>query len=410
MKKIIPTILIILLTVSYVPLTALGQSSALIDDLKSQISNKEQEIKKLEEQAAAYKKELETAQSQKNTLKNQISLIEGRVKKLQNDISITSVRIDSASLKIDELALDISNKQNEIDKKKDSIAAMMQVLYEYDQASLMEIALTKASLSDLMDQIHYLESIQQEVYKNLLAYQELKRGLENKKTETELQRNELYSLQNQLSGQKQVVAKEKEEKNYLLSKTKGQEKQYQSLLDDTLKKQQEIQQQIYELEDKLQLAFDPDSLPESRSGVLSWPLGGVLTQKYGYTAYSKKLYASGFHNGIDIASSYGEPIKAALSGKIIAIGNCGRYAYGKWIAVEHENALTTLYAHFSGYGAFKVGDKVKTGDIIGYEGSTGYSTGAHLHFGVYVSQTFRVESMWYGLLPIGAHLDPMKYL
>jgi murein DD-endopeptidase MepM/ murein hydrolase activator NlpD len=410
MKKTISTIIILFFVLGFMPLTALSQSSALIEELKQQISGKEEEIKKLEEQAAAYKKELESAQSQKNTLKNQISLIEGRVKKLQNDISITSVRIDSASLKIDELSLDISEKQNEIDKKKDSIASTMQALYEYDQASLMEVLLTKTTLSDLMDQIHYLESLQNEVYKNLLAYQELKRGLEDKKSEAEIQRGELYSLHNQLSGQKQIVAKEKEEKSYLLNQTKGQEKQYQSLLDDTLKKQQEIQQSIYELEDKLQLAYDPNSLPQSRSGVLEWPIGGVLTQKYGYTAYSKKLYSSGFHNGVDISASYGEPIKAALNGTIAAIGNCGRYAYGKWIAVKHDNALTTLYGHMSGYGAFKVGDKVKTGDIIGYEGSTGYSTGAHVHFGVYVSQTFRVESMWYGLLPIGAHLDPMKYL
>jgi murein DD-endopeptidase MepM/ murein hydrolase activator NlpD len=410
MKKILLTTLILFLAFGYVPFRVLGQSTVLIEELKAQISNKEEEIKKLEEQAAAYKKELETTQNQKNTLKNQISLIEGRVKKLQNDISITSARIENASLKIDGLSLDISEKQNEIDKKKDSIASVMQVLYEYDQASLVEIVLTKTTFSDLMDQIHYLESLQNEVYKNLVAYQELKKEMESRKSETERQRNELYSLQNQLSSQKQVVAKEKEEKNYLLTKTKGQEKQYQSLLDDTLKKQQEIQQSIYELEDKLQLAYDPNSLPESRSGVLDWPLGGVLTQKYGYTAYSKKLYSSGFHNGIDISSSYGEPIKAALNGTITAIGNCGRYAYGKWIAVKHENALTTLYGHLSGYGAFKVGDKVKTGDIIGYEGSTGYSTGAHLHFGVYVAQTFRVESMWYGLLPIGAHLDPMKYL
>ena len=410
MKKVILTILILFFVLGYMPLTAISQSTILIEELKAQISNKEEEIKKLEEQAAAYKKELESAQSQKNTLKNQISLIEGRVKKLQNDISITSVRIESASLKIDELSLDISERQNEIDKKKDSIASIMQVLYEYDQASLIEVLLTKTTLSDLMDQIHYLESLQNEVYENLIAYQELKKGLENKKSETEAQRNELYSLQNQLSSQKQIVAKEKEEKNYLLVQTKGQEKQYQSLLDDTLKKQQEIQQSIYELEDKLQLAYDPNSLPESRSGVLDWPLGGFLSQGYGYTAYSKKLYKGGFHNGIDIASSYGEPIKAALNGTITASGNCGRYAYGRWIAVQHENALTTLYAHLSGYGAFKVGDKVKTGDIIGYEGSTGYSTGPHLHFGVYVAQTFRVEIMWYGALPIGAHLDPMKYL
>jgi len=408
MKKLISFICILYL-ISCISHPVISRAS-LIDDLKQQINAKEQEIKQLEEQATAYKKQLESAQSQKNTLKNQISLIESRINKLKNDIYITNAKIDSTSLKIEELSLDIDEKQNEIDKRKEGLANMLQILYEYDQESLIELVLTKESFSEFVNQVHYLESLQESVQKDLTAFLELKQQLEEQKTAAEKQRNDLYTLNNQLRTQKMIVDQEKQQKNNLLTQTKGQEKQYQFLLDDTLKKQAEIQQEIYLLEDKLKLAYDPSSLPESRSGVLSWPLGGVLTQAYGYTAYSKRLYAGGFHNGIDIASSYGEPIRAALSGTIIAIGNCGNYAYGRWIAVRHENGLTTLYAHLSGYGAFRTGDNVKTGDIIGYEGSTGYSTGPHLHFGVYVTETFRVESMWYGLLPLGAHLDPMKYL
>lgn len=408
MKKII-IFSIILLFVSCYLLPVFGQAS-LIDDLREQINNKEQEIKKLEEQAAAYRKELETAQAQKNTLKNQLSLIESQIKKLKNDIYITNTKIDNTSLKIEELTLDIDEKQNEIDKRKDSLAVMLQTLYEYDQESLIELVLMKNDFSEFLNQVHYMESLQKNVHKDLLAFQDLKRQLEGQKNKAEKQRNELYALHNQLASQKKIVETEKSEKDYLLIKTKGQEKQYQSLLDDTLKKQAEIQQEIYELEDKIKMTLDPKAIPESRSGILNWPLGGVLTQGYGYTAYSKKLYKGGFHNGIDISSSYGEPILAARNGVVLAIGSCGRYAYGKWIAIKHDNGLTTLYAHLSGYGSYKVGDSVKSGAIIGYEGSTGYSTGPHLHFGVYVTETFRVESMWYGLLPLGAHLDPMKYL
>lgn len=408
MKKIFAFSITLLMICSLL-LPVIGRAVS-IDALKEQIQQKESEIQKLEEQAAAYRKELESAQSQKNTLKNQIAIIESRVAKLKNDIYITTAKIDNASLKIEEIGLDIDEKQNEIDKRKDSLANMLQILSEYDQELLMELVLMQASLSDFLNQVHYLETIQQNVQTDLTEFMDLKNQLQEQKTAVEKQRSELYSLNNQLLGQKQVVDQEKQEKNYLLTQTKGQEKQYQSLLDDTLKKQAEIQQQIYELEDKLKLAYDPNSLPASRSGVLIWPLGGVLTQGYGYTAYSKRLYAGGFHNGIDISSSYGEPIRAALGGTILATGNCGKYAYGRWIAVKHENALTTLYGHLSAYGVYKVGDAVKSGDIIGYEGSTGYSTGPHLHFGVYVTETFRVESMWYGLLPIGAHLDPMKYL
>ena len=387
-----------------------ASTAALVDDLQSQINSKQQEIQKLEEQAAAYKKELQNAQSQSSTLKNQIATIDSRIKKLQNDISLTSAKIDSTSLKIEQLALDISSKQNEIDKKKDGIASMMQVLYEYDQESLMEMALTKTTFSDLLDQVHYIETIQENVYNDMLAYQDLKKGLEDTKSLTEAQKNDLISLRGQLSGQKEIVNDEKQEKNYLLTTTKGQEKQYQSLLNETLRQQSEIEQQIFDLEDKIKKAYNPSALPAPHAGVLSWPLDGIMTQGYGNTPYSKKLYASGFHNGIDIASAYGEPIRSARDGVILAIGNCGKYAYGKWVMVQHDNGLTTLYGHMSNYGAFKIGQNVKRGDIIGYEGSTGFSTGAHLHFGVYPSETVEIKKVWYGTLPVGASVNPLDYL
>ena len=407
MKKITNIICLLIIISWLLPNIA---SASLIDDLQEQIRQKEEEIKQLEQQAAAYKKELETTQSQKNTLNNQLATIASRIKKLQNDISITSTKISSTTLQIEELSLDIGEKQDEIDKKKQEISIMIQALYEYDQESLMEIILMKQSLSEFINQVHYLESLQKNVHKNMLALQEMKKNLEQEKSTAEYQRAQLANLNNQLRNQKQIIDQEKQEKNYLLVQTKGQEKQYQTLLNDTLRKQQEIEQQIFDLEDKIKLTLDPSSMPEARSGVLSWPLDGVLTQGYGYTAYSKKLYKAGFHNGIDISSSYGEPIRAARDGKIIGIGNCGRYAYGKWILIEHDNKLTTLYGHFSSYGSFKTGDSVKRGDIIGYEGNTGYSTGPHLHFGVYASETVQIQKVWYGTVPIGAHLDPQKYL
>jgi len=408
MKKIISITILLLLVCSY--LSPMVGFASLIDDLREEIEQKEQEIKELEEKAARYREELEGAQERKDTLQNQLSLIESRIKKLRNDIYITSAKIDNASLKIEELSLDIDEKQNEIDKKKDSIAVMIQTLYEYDQESLLELVLMKESFSEFLNQVHYIELLQDNVHKDLLTLQDLKKGLEEQKTAVEYQRNELYALNNQLYSQKQIVDSEQEEKKYLLTKTKGEEKQYQSLLDDVLRQQQEIQQEIYELEDKLKATIDPNALPEARPGVFSWPLDGILTQSYGITPYSQRLYASGFHNGIDIASSYGEPIRAARDGVVLAIGSCGRYAYGNWIAIKHDNGLTTFYAHLSAYAPLKVGDSVSRGQIIGYEGSTGYSTGPHLHFGVYVTETFRVESRWYGQLPLGAHLNPLNYL
>ncbi len=216
--------------------------------------------------------------------------------------------------------------------------------------------------------------------------------MENQKQQVELKKNQLETYNTQLYSQRQIEEGQKSQKDSLLKQTKGQEKKYQQLLAGVEEKQRQIQEEIFGLEDKLRLTLDPESIPKPRSGLLEWPNEGLLTQNYGYTPYSKKLYKSGFHNGIDINSGYGAPISAAEDGIIKNLGNtdsfCPRGAYGKWIAIEHSNNLTTLYAHLSAFGQYKVGDKVKRGDTIGYEGSTGYSTGSHLHFGVYASNTF----------------------
>jgi len=389
--------------------------ASLLDDLNQQIKNKEAEIQQLEEQAATYKESLKGIQDQKNTLANQLATIEARVKKLRADINVTSAKISTANLQIEELSLEIYEKTQQIDENKDNIAGIIRTLYEYDKKTILELVLENKNFSDFLNQVQYVELVQKNIQKYLESLKELKSDLENRKQQEELRKKELESYNAQLSGQKQIEENQKAQKNNLLKQTKGQEKQYQQLLSDVEEKQQQIQEEIFNLEEKLRTTLDPESIPKSRSGLLSWPNEGIITQYYGYTPYSKKLYASGFHNGLDVASSYGSPIKAAQNGIIKAMGDtdkyCPRGAYGKWIAIEHDYNLTTFYGHLSVFGKYKVGDMVKEGDIIGYEGNSGYSTGSHLHFGVYASNTFTFkQSIYCGLLPIGATIDPMNYL
>ena len=392
-----------------------SSKASVLDDLKQQIANKEAEIKQLEEQAKAYQQSLNETQQQKNTLQNQLNVIQGRINKLRADINVTTVKISTANLQVEKLTLEIYDRTQQIGEHKENIAGMIRTLYEYDEKTLLELVLVNNKFSDFLSQVEYIEMLQKNVQKNLEALKVLKSELENQKQQVELQKGELENYKAQLSSQNQIEQNQKSQKDSLLKQTKGQEQKYQQMLADVEARQRQIQEEIFELEDKLRLTLDPTSIPAFHPGVLSWPNEGLLTQYYGYTPYSKKLYKNGFHNGIDIAAGYGAPIRAAADGTIKYLGNTDTYcpggAYGRWIAIEHSNNLTTFYAHFSAFGKYKVGDTVKEGDIIGYEGSSGYSTGSHLHFGVYAANTFILkQSIYCGLLPIGATIDPMSYL
>jgi len=95
------------------------------------------------------------------------------------------------------------------------------------------------------------------------------------------------------------------------------------------------------------------------------------------------------------------------------VGNNGKYAYGKWVSIDHGNKnITTLYGHLS-LQKVSIGQDVATGDVIGYVGSTGYSTGSHLHFTVFASESYTLlnSSSVSGLkIPVGGTINPLDYL
>lgn len=129
--------------------------------------------------------------------------------------------------------------------------------------------------------------------------------------------------------------------------------------------------------------------PAASGGHFIWPLSGPITQGYGPTSWTMEPPGHGYahwHTGIDIAAGYGSPIRAAASGVVIQAGwlGGGNWGYGNSIIIVHDGTYSTLYGHLSGV-AVGVDQAVRQGQVIGYEGSTGNSTGPHLHFEVRVN-------------------------
>ena len=131
-----------------------------------------------------------------------------------------------------------------------------------------------------------------------------------------------------------------------------------------------------------------------------WPVVGEITSRFGERLDPFRGEGA-FHSGLDIASHYGDPVRATADGVVIEVGR--HEGYGRLIVVDHGFGVTTWYAHLSGYNA-EVGMTVKAGDVVGYEGDSGRSTGAHLHYEVRINNT--PVNPWRYLRNISPTADP----
>lgn len=393
---------------------SLNAQAADVDELKKQIEVKNEQIKKIQEEIRVYNEELSKTNQTSKTLKEKITGLDKNIVNLRRQITLTESQIQQKKLEINRLELMIGEKGQTIRKRQETMGGIVGIFARRQEANLLEIILQYPTISDFFSYLEQNKNFQRELQANLSELRELKSDLEDDQNEAKKKQNELNNFQGILGDKKVITENERKDRQVLLTETKNQEKRYLELITDSEKKYDDVLREIEALEEEFRKQVDPNSLPEKRSGFLLWPSEGRLTQGYGATAFAAYSHFYKFHNGIDIASGSGTEILAAEAGKIIAVGNsdkyCPRGAYGKYIVIDHGNNLITLYAHLS-LQKVSVGQEINRGDLIGYMGSSGRSTGTHLHFTVYDARTFELrQSKVCGILPYGGSVNPLHYL
>jgi len=377
-----------------------GMSLALADQppvnltsngIDQQILNLRKQIEELNKQAEQYRNNIARKQKEANTLKRQIDILNNQILQLQTKISITERQIESTKLEIADLEGQIFDKQEKINQQKQAIGELLSHLYERDQLSLLAVLLKAPRLSDFMGQAQQEENLNGKLVTLVRELKDKKAALEDNKNQLESKRLELENLNQKQNEQKVSLSESKANKDRLLAQTRGQEAQYQKLLSEVEKKQAQFFAELKKLESQALKSgafivhVTADSVPPKGTKVLKWPEEDFyITQSYGMTSYARRgAYGGAPHNGIDISGGYGQPIHPVADGIVLASGlNDG---WGNWIAIRHPSLgnLVSLYAHMRSPAALANGTPVSSNSIIGYEGSTGHSTGSHLHLSIY---------------------------
>lgn len=410
------------------PPSVLAESE--IERLRNQINDRNDRLAEIQEEITKFELQLLEVGAEKQTLQSAINRLELERKKVNAEIAKTENLITSTDLEINKLILEITRTEKDIDETEAAVGSIIRSEYIAGDNSLIELLLTHKRLSEFWTAVEAHESVRDTLATKVAQLDSFKLILEEKRDENEQKREELSSLKNQYTNQNEVLVNNKQEQSELLAVTKNEERNYQQLLASREEARDQILKELRAFESELQFILDPNTIPVPGTPVFSWPVDNVIiTQYFGGTEFAARnasVYGGrAYHPGVDFGAPRGTPIKAPLAGTVRATGNTdavpGCYSWGKWTLVDHSNGLSTLYAHQDVIGV-SPGQKVKTGEIIGYIGNTGYSTGPHLHFTVYAkagvsvrkfNEIKTVTSCGPASTPVAAtdaYIDPMLYL
>ncbi len=378
--KICQTLAIVFFALFFVFQTA----SASISDQLLELSKRIEELTKKERQL---KSGITTKHKEAESLARDISLLNAQILRIQNSLSLTEKEIEVTEIQIQEIRKEIFDVEDVLSGKKDMMTALLRELHEVDNKNLTAVLLSSDSISDFFDEIKYVSDIGGNIIVTLQELKETKEALMEREGFLSNKKIEAERLSLRYKSDKSALSGTKSGKDNLLVATKGEEEEYKKMLSEVEQEKAKFFKELQQLEQNARnegIFIVNISIPvPPKQKIYNWPESDpIITQGYGYTTYARRgAYGGAPHNGIDMASGEGTFIKSIGEGKVIAKGH--NTGFGNWVAVQHTNGLVSLYAHMRLPGFLDVNTPVRAGDVLGYEGNTGNSTGSHLHLSIY---------------------------
>ena len=390
-RKVVRSVICVLLALIFVIslMTALIPTNASAAS-QSEINQLTQQRKELQAKQKEQQKTINSLRSKKASVVDQKAALDKENDLAQQEIELVKEQITAYDQQIEDKGVELEAAKQEEEAQTVRFRSCVRHLEEYGQMSYIAILLEATSLSDLlarMDMVGEVIAYNKQVQADMTAARE---KVETVKAELEDARTELQDKQSELETKQVALQQKVSEANALLASLESDINAYKSVHDQYEQQQKNVQSQIDKQVEELRRqeeanknnnpGYDPGKANGS-TGTMMWPSCHYITSQFGWR-YHPIYQTQKYHSGVDIGASYGATIVAADGGTIITAGSVS--GYGNCVVINHGNGITTLYGHMSSI-AVSVGQKVSKGQTIGYVGSTGNSTGPHLHWEVTVN-------------------------
>ena len=339
-------------------------------------------------------------------LEAQIGSLRSQLSEVQTTYDLLVGQLDDLELELRAIEAQEAAKQTELERRQQILAERLVAAYEADRSSILQRVLTAHSLTDVLSDISYYvemgatdEVLADAIRSDQLALAQLHQNAELTREATLTLTGQVAAEKSELDSQMAQVAQAQVQFEDLQRQTATQLAAQRAAdaklardkarLAAAVKANGEAQTELARRIDELIAGEGGGQIPSGYNGTLRWPMGGVVTQEYGCTGFYAEPRVGNcahFHIGIDLAAPCGTQIRAAGGGTVVFVGYNPYDAPPRaWIVIiAHSTSLNTWYAHMKAKPppGIKVGAHVDAGQLVGWEASTGHSTGCHLHWAV----------------------------
>lgn len=334
--------------------------------LDTRLGNVKQRIK-----AVRYK--IHVKESQRRTELGKLAIIQSKLEDAQDRLNTNKIKLFDAQADLAATNRRLAITKRNLERHQELLRRRIVEIYEGDDLTYLDVVLGSSDMWTFLSRAYYLQRIVAADTALIDQINEDKRSIEADKARQARRVAEIASRQRQLLVERDAVQSAADEKERQISAIEHDKAAMERALAEMEAEEQAIEEQIRRLQ----------STPEGQKrvarafrGTFMPPCSGRLTCRFGYRVHPiTGIYS--FHTGVDIAVPTGTPVRAAADGTVVKAG--WNRAYGWMVIIEHDGGYSTLYGHNSKL-LVDVGDDVKQGEVIARAGSTGWSTGPHVHY------------------------------
>ncbi len=371
-RKFFSSLILSLLLVTFViPYVDAAKS---VNELKEEMAEREEQRKKIEKEINSKKSEYSEKIKERNSLDLQIS-------NLMEDIEAFETAIEEKQAEIEEKEKQINDLNVIIEENTDKLKTRMKVMYEYGGTSYLDILFEAKGLGDFFTRIAIVKDIVQHDRDLINTYVNARTEIENAKATIEKEQQEQIEAKSILDAKKKEIEAMQKQKEAII-------KELNSDIKNLERQEAQAESDYNQLRAELDRALGKTPTTSyTGSGKFVWPAESSrrVTSPFG-NRKKPNAKATSYHRGIDIGAPSGSNVLAAESGTVVTAGYNSSYGY--YITINHGGGYVTLYAHNSKLLVSK-GQSVSKGQVIAKVGSTGNSTGPHVHFEVMVNGTYK---------------------